>query len=662
MTYSPVFRPARARYLLFVGLLAASALLTGALPTCAWANPTVSVTEDGLVRLVKDSVSTTADGSLTATVTVTIDRPTSYLEARLQMRTDAGRLIYQKTEVFSRLSTGTVDIRFERTLPDLAVGAGSYPIELRVRSDSTEVREWNITDRLLVWDPRRESVPVVLVANINGMPSFDSYGRFVRDPALTSRARLDAQRIAQLVIDNPRLRMTLAVPPFLLEEWHAISQGYEVLREDRVVAVPANDPTARSYASALDAIGRAVATGRLELLHLPYAMPDTGVLQDTGRLEDLSEHLRRAAYGYRTVLEATPTAGTLLSEGLPRTATQYLTDAGIEFMISGVGTLQPAEETTPPSGVYKSGAVGVLLSDEAVSQALSAADADSALDAIFARAVSKDATMPLIAVIEMGSGPQSDSEAIHDAILSLVDPGWLTSISADKASEHPDALPVTLAETILPASEEKADYWQTVTEARIHAAALVEVAGLENPVARSADAASLLAQGRMWAGPDGRWAAVDRGLAFANSALRESQSIFEAVSISAPTDLTLSSSRGEVPLSITNESGADLELRITALGDGLLTNAEPKTLQIRPQENFITVPVDLESSISGRLGVELWAGDIRLAHSETTVRASYIDRLVIVGSVVLVMLGLLLFVRKRVLPTLRADNISGTQK
>lgn len=662
MTYPPVFRPARVRYLLLVGILSASVLVAGALAASAWANPAVSITQDGLVRLEKDAISTTEDGSLAATVTVTIDRPTSYLEARLQMRTQAGRLIYQKTEVFSNLTTGTIDIRFDRALSDLGMDTGAYPIELRVRSDSTEVREWNISDRLLVWDPERESAPVVLVANINGMPSFDSYGRFVRDPALTSRARLDAQRIAQLVIDNPRLRLTLAVPPFLLEEWHAIAQGYEVLREDRVIAVPAEDPTARAYASTLDLIGRAVATGRLELLHLPYGLPDVGVLQEAGRLGDLSRHLRRGADAYRTALETTPTAGALFSEGLPGAATQYLADSGIEFMISGVGTLQPSDETTPHSGAYRSGAMGVLLSDSNISQALSTADADSALDAIFDRAVSEDATMPIVAVIEMGSGPQSDSEEIQDAILSLLDPGWMASISAEKASAHPDAQPVTLAETILPASEAKADYWETVTEARIHAAALVEVAGLDNPIAHSADAASLLAQGRMWAGPDGRWAAVDRGLAFANSALRDSQSVFEAVSISAPADLTLSSSRGEVPLSITNDSGADLELRITAIGDGLLANDEPRTLQIRPQENFITVPVDLESSISGRLGIEIWAGELRLAHAETTVRASYIDRLVIVGSVILVMLGLLLFVRKRVLPTLRADNISGSQK
>jgi hypothetical protein len=53
------------------------------------------------------------------------------------------------------------------------------------------------------------------------------------------------------------------------------------------------------------------------------------------------------------------------------------------------------------------------------------------------------------------------------------------------------------------------------------------------------------------------------------------------------------------------------------------------------------------SSISGGVQFELAAGALALASGKAVVRASYVDRLVVVGTVVLVLLGLLWYIRRK---------------
>jgi len=204
-------------------------------------------------------------------------------------------------------------------------------------------------------------------------------------------------------------------------------------------------------------------------------------------------------------------------------------------------------------------------------------------------------------------------------------------------------------------------YWDAVEEARRYSTALMSITPTGHPLSAAVTRASLIAQSQMWAGSDGRWAEIDRGLAFADAAVRNSQTLFDAITISAPADLTLSSAIGEVPLTVVNNSQTELRLQIRTVAEGLATNNPVQTLQIRPQENFLTVPVDLQSSISGRLGVEVWADDILLAKGNTTVKASYLDRLAIIGGVTLVLVALLLFIHRRVRRAQLTDTINAEQ-
>jgi len=628
-------------------------------PVCdlAYAKPHSSMTEDGMVQLEKGSLSTPTDGSFTATASVTIDLPTSYLEARLQLRSPAGRLIYQKTEVRSNLSTGTVSIGFERGLKDLGLSPGIYPIELRVRSDSTTIREWIIRDRLLVHDPNPTALPLVLIARINGAPTFDAAGRFLLDPAQVSRARSDTEFLARLVYDRPKLKVSLAIPPMLLEEWHRISQGYEVLREDRIVSVPATDASSRSYAEALSLLRRAIDTGRLELLDVPYSAPDIGGLQATGRLGDLVNHFRLGRSVYAATLEASPVAGTVMpSDLLPAEGIPVLKESQIRFTVLGPESAV-SEESTPAAGVYESEGMQVLLTESAIVGHLNSGGAGAALDSTFKRAISKESTTPLIVTVDLGTGRPLGTRELEDFIEPMLEAPWVSFSSAEKAANLTPVSSIVLVDEVAMTPGVRPGYWDAIAKARRHSSALMSITPTGHPLSLAANSASLIAQSQMWAGSDQQWAAIDRGFAFADAAMRQARTLFDAITISVPGNLTLSSAVGEVPLAVINDSETELKLQIRTTSEGLAVNNPIQTLQAKPQENFLTVPVDLQSSISGRLGVEVWAEDILLAEGKTTVRASYLDRLAIIGGVTLVLVALLLFIHRRVRRFRLTDNI-----
>ena len=82
------------------------------------------------------------------------------------------------------------------------------------------------------------------------------------------------------------------------------------------------------------------------------------------------------------------------------------------------------------------------------------------------------------------------------------------------------------------------------------------------------------------------------------------------------------------------------------------------TIELRPQENFFEVPVDLQNALAGQLTLAVMAGDLVLQEQTVTVQASYLDRLAIIGGIVLVLGVMLAFIIRRVHAVEAADEVA----
>lgn len=619
-----------------------------------------SAAREDVVTLRQPSLSVPTDGRFSLSALVALDGPASYLESRLQIRNPSGRLLYQKTEVRSDLPTGTVTIDYARELKDLDLVPGVYPIELQVRTQSDVVSEWLVNDRLLLHSPNVNAVPLAIVACVAAAPSIDHDGRFTIDPASSIRARDDARHLAQWIIDNPRARASLALPGFLAEEWAMAAEGYEIATPEGVRSVDRGSDQARAYAQAIDTIRRALGTKRLELASVPYGAPDIGALQAGDRLPDLRDHMARGHSAYLSVLGAEPSHVFVSPNGLvPFGALEAISTSGIRAVMVAPQSID-SSATTPSSGVFslESGSdVAVMVTDAGACQALQSSEASGVLLAVFERSLSQDASAPLIASVRLGPGQQTSGEQVVSVLSQMTGAPWLKFVTATDAASQQATESVKLATRVEQLPAAPASFWRDVNESRAYSQAFLEAVGVNDPDAQLASDLSLMAQSSGWAGPDLNWGSAERGRSLASAAHRIAASVLDTIELGA-SEITLSGTSGEVPISIMNSSEKNLDLKVTTETRGLTVvgSLEPTT-HVRPQENFITVPVDLGQSLTGRLTVRLHAGDVLLDEVTVQVRASFLDRLVLVAGVAIVLVGMLLFIRRRLRNVDRAGTI-----
>ena len=179
------------------------------------------------------------DGSLGFTAVIRLPEAASYVQARVQVRRSGGKLVYQRTQTLDNAPAGPTSFTFTRDLAGLDLKPGAYPVRLAVTASlQGSTVETEVASELLVYDADKPAVPVVLVARVTGPPLSDPQGRLVLDPAVETGRREAVERIAAIVLADPDARVTLAVPPLMLEEWRRLTSGYT--RADGT-AVPASE-------------------------------------------------------------------------------------------------------------------------------------------------------------------------------------------------------------------------------------------------------------------------------------------------------------------------------------------------------------------------------------------------------------------------------------
>ena len=642
--------------------LAASLLAGGPAAVAQRAAASAAPASDRVTTVTQNDITTTLSQSapaytredtLTATVHVTNhrDHPIRYLEVRLRVRGPSGRLLYQRTAVEND-ATGTVDFEFVKPLGELKTTTKEGRFKLEVRVFATGIDPIELSDRLLIVDPKRHKVPLIVIARLGGAPMTDPSGRFAVDPGTNTAARDSATALAKAFARLPLLRLTLAAPPYMLEEWLRISNGFETVGPAGVRKVPLTSRTPLSYGAALRQLSATVHDPRAELTQVPYGTPDLPALSRIGAMSDLRLHYERGLSIYQATLDTTPSPGSVnATDAFPASSLPILAQRRLRYAVVSPSSIVPPSEDASPAGSYRLRGSGItaLLVDPVASAALSSItpDAVTLFGELFSRRAEDSTPAPVVAVVPFGPGDPSTIASVAAVVDAAARSGWIDVMTARQAAALPTTQPASLQKTIEESSA-PAGYWDDVAQGRRLASAFVASAGEADPEARTAVTDSLLSESFAWAGPEGDWSLADRGRAFAESAKRTSQATLDTIGLQA-SDVTLSGSGGRLPITIVNGSAKDLKVQVVASSGQLTFPKGPSlTTTLRPGESFVTIPVDLGQALAGRVKVMVRAGNVDLASSSLTVRASFLNQLVIVGAIVAVLIGLLIFVRSRV--------------
>jgi hypothetical protein len=640
----------------------ALALAFALVPTPGVAAPFLAFPQPAAVQSVgvdvaQASPSVAPDGALRANVMVSLAAPADYVEVRLRLRGKSGTLLYQKTEVRSDLPAGTHAISYDYDLAGLDLSQGRYPIEIRVLATGSEPT--NVTSRLLVVEPGTVPAQVALLVAVTGEPGVASDGRFVHDPATDTSVRDDVAFLTQVALSR-RQPLALAVPPVLLEQLARAASGYETTAG---LAVPADAEVPTRYARAIDELRSAVASGAIDLVDVPYALPDLAGLDMMGRPDDLVTHWERTDAVLAATLQSATTSETAyLGDAVTSEALATLAERGTPAVVVPDHAVRSADETAAP-GCYPidGSSVLALVADTDAAGGI-AEGADAFYDAAFDRL----GTSPcIVAVLSVGPGTVHDAVDVQRALDWISAVPWLRPVSLADVTATADATGSEAAAVVPagPVSSAPAEGWTSIGPARIAAEAYVAATTVDDAEARAVRDATLVAESTLWAGADGAWSAWPGAVARAAEAAAFVTEQFSRIIVDAK-DVTLSGRRGDVPFTLVNGTGKPLNLTVTASADELRISEPEIALTAQPDENFVTVPVDLRAIISDEMRVVVRSQSFTVAEATVTVRTSYLDRLVTLGLVVIVLVGLLLFIRRRVTSAITgtAGTIAGSDE
>ncbi|HSK46776.1 MAG TPA: hypothetical protein VLA05_02090 [Coriobacteriia bacterium] len=608
-------------------------------------------TRVGPVRISLDTSSNAipVGGEFRFGAKVSSTEPLEYLQARVKLFMPSGSLIYQKTFVDSLEKPGSVSFEYGRTIGDIDLETGVYPVEFSARfSAGGEVTETVVPASLLVYDPRQDPLAVSIVARVSAQPLSDPEGRFTSDPAQFVRARDDVTQIADWVLSDTTARVGLCLSPMMLEEWQRISEGYSFVGAEGETSVSPSDDVPQAYGLALETISRALATGRLEVLSLGYSDPDLSELNAAGLLGDVTTQYSIGRSRSASALEATPSAGTAPAGfAVPQDALAALASTGIEYVI--VNRSRATTKGDPvPSGSYhtSSGDLVILAADTEISRSLAASSSAELRPLVFGRYARTQAGGSLPLLVEVGPGSLKPSQLIANAKLISAQ-RWATLELPKTSAEEADGRVRVRAHRR--DRDAPADYWRTVSASRAWSRALVWALGTNYEEALRANRSSLVAESSVWSGFGGQWTLSGKGLTYAASARRSADRIFDQITMTSK-PITLAGASGRVPVTIVNETDERVRARLTMQpGPSLeLQQGTSRILSLEPGENFVEIPVLLNNTLQGRLRLGLEAGGVEFEKTSVTLRASYLDRLAIIAGILVLLAGLLGYIIVRV--------------
>jgi hypothetical protein len=338
------------------------------------------------------------DGELDLGVRVVTRNSTRRVAASLDLLDEAGVSRWHSYQSRTVLGSVTYEYSFSRSVADLGIAPGVYRLRARVTSAGSPTVERSA--QLIVVDRSTHPIPVSVVVRVSAAPSAgETPSDAAQDAAFVTAS--DAADLGRLAVLHPGLHLTLAVPPFLLQEWSGAEQT----------------STPSVGTDALDSLQRAVEAGT-PMLRGMYADPDLAAIATV--TADLEMQDARGGAALSAAFPSQGTAPSVASTGfaalsgpLPRSVAAVLAARGVRYAVTDTSCVVPARgaavaeayAVTLPSDRGSSGAtMTILAADRAASGGLEdPAHAAALATELFSRAASAQRAHVVVIVVDVGA-------------------------------------------------------------------------------------------------------------------------------------------------------------------------------------------------------------------------------------------------------------------
>jgi hypothetical protein len=542
------------------------------------------------------------------------------------------------------LAPGVTDYQFGVRAPLDAEGAYRYQVTLS-EGGATLARRGG---RFAVIDPsKRPALTVCLVWQVDEGVHTDPEGNFLdgRIAGTVSRASGRRGRLAfhaAQLDEHRRIRASVALSPFTISQVQRLSRGGLEVTRDATRAIPPTSQASGDARAVLASWRRLLRLRRAESLAAPYVdapieeLAARRLAQDVGWQLDVGRQVIRQALGSAvvpTVVRSVPTTQGAVA----------LADRGITRIVAGALTTQPAARVPDrPIRVLADPRLRMLVIDRALSAAVAGQNSsEDPIDGLVAAlALRHIAGRRLVVLAPPYADPAIDETRLHRLYEALGESPWLRTATVREAVDAVAPYGSATALGAGPPGEGSGAYWRAETRVKDDYLALESMTPTENPVRERTRRTFLVSELAGQTRVASRWQ---------RSAGRAARQELAKVRVRANPAVTFTGQRGKVALSLVNDTGYLADATLLLSGDGVsFPDGRRLALSIRPRETVQTMRVAIVGArTNGRVVARLVAGRRVLARTTVRVSSAYIDRLALVGVVILALVALLIYLWRR---------------
>lgn len=526
---------------------------------------------------------------------------------------------------------------------------GVHPVRIQIEGAGKDL--WTGWSALVFLPaPPAERLNVTWILPVHHEALFDPDGSYpaggvdrTMGPAGTLSAAIDAAASAA------GLPATLAPSGLLADQLTDLADGFARRSAAGTVQSIASDAIPKAAAAALQRLSDAVEPEAVAMAAMPYSRANVVSLVHAEMGNDVGKQITVGASAVGAALGRGPDATVFVPADLTidSRAAAAVAGSGVRAVVLDPAVLPPQSGPFGPDRpVRVSGRRGVtmdaLLADEGIRTHLDDAtrdDADAVLAAQSALAETASAWLerPTLAdgrAIVIATGVTPPAATIRALRAGLAAAPWLTMRSAADLlravppEEEPQPLPLG---TIGPREE-----MQTLLTARRAIDILTRVIVSHDGPAADLDRLVLTAESADFAG-------TEKGLAMARAAKSAADELVGKIS-AAPRRVTLTSRTGQLPVTVLNETGYVIAVRLRLISSKVeFPEGAEQTIEIPGRSATITIPA--KAIATGAFGVKIELrtpdGTFPIGDDELVVRSTAVSAvaLVAVGGGILVLLA-----------------------
>jgi hypothetical protein len=479
-------------------------------------------------------------------------------------------------------------------------------------------------------------------------------GSFVEEalsPELSPGGRLEILLSAlEQAAEEASFPVTLVVSPLLLEQVARMSSGYRLHVGTSLVTVPPDDDDAVRAAGFLERLTSVAQRPDTELVALPYASPSIPALVPPQLGQDLLAQISRGRATVSRLLGEGPSETLFRPPGgnLTADAVEALAGVGVETLLLDADGVEPLESLTyspPPDGFLTAGSgrtMQVIVPDPGVAARLGALPDDARLraqlligelSAIYFEFPSVDRGVSIL--IDGSTAPEP--RFLSSLVRTLTGlPRAISWLRPAKASRMLTTREVGAAEgsrrrELVPSRgpQFSALFLSEMAETQATLQQYAAVAGEDTPLLFRLRGLRFIAESRWLLREE------EEALAYMRAARAAVHREFAKVEAPLPSDVTLTSRNGVIPVTIHKLADYDMRVTLVLQSPRLEVIGGPgRVVTLTRPEQLFTFQVRAQTT--GRFPVEVFVetpNGARIAQSRIVVRSTAYNRVALVVTI-----------------------------